>query len=198
MKGGKLHTKARRGFTIVELLMVIFVIAILAAITIVAFTGVQQRTRNTAKVASVQQAVKLVRLYKAENEEYPRSVGGTWCLTQDNACTGYSGTVSSSDNTSLMNELKQYGSPPASAGDKIETGGRYGIQYLYASNRTLSSQPNPVLIIYWLDGINQVCAGAVGGMVSVADSGTANDFVPANRSSGNSGGKTRCYLMFSN
>lgn len=198
MKGGKLHIQAKRGFTIVELLMVIIVIDILAAITIVAFTGVQQRTRNTAKVASVQQAVKLVRLYKAENEEYPRSVDGTWCLTQDNACTDYSGTVSSSDNTPLMNELKQYGSPPASAGDKIETGGRYGIQYLYASNRTLSSQPNPVLIIYWLDGINQMCAGAVGGMVSVAGSGTANDFVPANRSLGNSGGKTRCYLMFPN
>lgn len=198
MKGGKLHTKARRGFTIVELLIVIIVIAILAAITIVAFTGIQQRTKNTAKIASVEQVVKLIRLYKAENEEYPRSGGGTWCLTQDNACTGYDGTVSANDNTTLMNNLKRYGTPPTSAGDKIETGGRYGIQYLYASDRTLSSQSNPVLIIYWLEGTNQICAGAIGGMISVADSGTANDFTPANRSSGNSGGKTRCYLMFSN
>ncbi len=198
MKGGKLLIQAKHGFTIAELLIVIIVVAILAAITIVAFSGIQQRTKNTAKIANVEQAIKLIRLYKTENEEYPRSGGGTWCLTQDNACTGYDGTVSANDNTALMNDLKRYGGPPTSASDKIETGGRYGIQYLYASNRTLSSQPNPVLIIYWLDGINQVCAGAVGGMVSVADSGTANDFVPANRSSGNSGGKTRCYLMFSN
>ncbi len=193
---GKMRASTKRGFTIVELLIAIVVIAILAAITIVAFSGIQQRTRNTAKLATVQQAVKLIRLYKAENEEYPRSVGGAWCLTQDNACTGYDGTPSATDNTALMNELKRYGSPAASAGDKVETGTRYGIQYLHASARTLDSQTNPVLILFWLEGTNQMCAGAVGGMISVADSAPANNFTPANRSSGNSGGKTRCYLMF--
>ena len=71
-----MRASTKHGFTIVELLIAIVVIAILAAITIVAFNGIQQRTRNTAKIATVQQAVKLIRLYKAENEEYPRSVGG--------------------------------------------------------------------------------------------------------------------------
>ena len=36
------------GFTIVELLIVIVVIAILAAITIVAFNGIQDRARNSS------------------------------------------------------------------------------------------------------------------------------------------------------
>jgi prepilin-type N-terminal cleavage/methylation domain-containing protein len=65
------------GFTIVELLFVIVVIGILAAITIVAYNGIQSR----AKSAKVQQDLKsmqrLVELYKAENGSYPSS-GGTW------------------------------------------------------------------------------------------------------------------------
>lgn len=197
MMGG-MSGNSRQGFTIVELLIVIVVIAVLATIAIVSFTGIQQRAKNNTKISTVKQIVNLVRLYKAENEEYPRSGGGTWCLTQDNACTGYSGTVSGTNNTALMNDLKRYGMPPADAGDTIVTDGRYGIQYLHAAARTLDSQPNPVLILFWLEGTNQMCAGTVGGMISVADSAPANNFTPANRSSGNSGGKTRCYLMFPN
>ena len=41
--------KKQTGFTIVELLIVIVVIGILAAITIVAFNGVQQRARDAQR-----------------------------------------------------------------------------------------------------------------------------------------------------
>ena len=41
-----------KGFTLVELLIVIVVIAILAAISIVAYNGIQQRSRDSAAAGS--------------------------------------------------------------------------------------------------------------------------------------------------
>lgn len=45
----------KKGFTIVELMIVIVVIGILAAITIVAYTGVQSRAQDTARQAESKQ-----------------------------------------------------------------------------------------------------------------------------------------------
>lgn len=55
-----------RGFTIVELLIVVVVIAILAAITIVAFNGIQQRAQNSAIQSTISQAAKKLEIYKAD------------------------------------------------------------------------------------------------------------------------------------
>ena len=43
----------QRGFTIVELLIVIVVIGVLAAITIVAYNGIQSRARDSARVSDI-------------------------------------------------------------------------------------------------------------------------------------------------
>lgn len=65
----------RVGFTIVELLIVIVVIAILAAITIVAYNGITQRSQSAAAQSAVAQALKKVKTYAATNEErYPTNV----------------------------------------------------------------------------------------------------------------------------
>ena len=66
----------RSGFTIVELLIVIVVIGILAAITIVAFNGVQNRAHNTAVMNDLSNAAKKIELFKATdtNSKYPSTV----------------------------------------------------------------------------------------------------------------------------
>lgn len=61
--------KNQTGFTIVELLIVVVVVAILAAITIVAYNGVRQRAVNSAVQANVGQAGKKIQSYKAVNAE---------------------------------------------------------------------------------------------------------------------------------
>jgi prepilin-type N-terminal cleavage/methylation domain-containing protein len=64
--------KTQKGFTIVELLIVIVVIAILAAITIVAYNGIQDRAKASAAQSAAAQAAKKVALYAVEhNDQYP-------------------------------------------------------------------------------------------------------------------------------
>lgn len=59
------------GFTIVELLIVIVVIGILAAIVIVAFNGVQARARTTQRISDIQSIQKLILAYHAVHGKYP-------------------------------------------------------------------------------------------------------------------------------
>lgn len=60
-----------RGFTIVELLIVIVVIAVLAAITIVAYNGIQTRAKNTQTVNAAVSWVKILKLYNADTGLWP-------------------------------------------------------------------------------------------------------------------------------
>ena len=63
--------KTTSGFTIVELLIVIVVIAILAAISVVAYTGIQQRARDNARTKTVAELQKALELYKVDHGRYP-------------------------------------------------------------------------------------------------------------------------------
>ncbi len=63
--------KKQSGFTIVELLIVIVIIGILAAITIVAYNGIQQRARDSARTSDIAGIQKALELYRADNDSYP-------------------------------------------------------------------------------------------------------------------------------
>lgn len=60
----------QKGFTIVELLIVIVVIGILAAITIVAYNGIQQRARDTQRKADLAAVIKGFQVYKIDKDDY--------------------------------------------------------------------------------------------------------------------------------
>lgn len=62
------------GFTIVELLIVIVVIGILAAITIVAYNGIQNRARATTSKSMAQNVVKKAEAYNADKGTYPAAL----------------------------------------------------------------------------------------------------------------------------
>lgn len=64
-----------RGFTIVELLIVVVVIGILASITLVAYSNVQGRARDSRRMTELNAIVKALELYKLNNGAYPNEVG---------------------------------------------------------------------------------------------------------------------------
>lgn len=59
---------AYRGFTIVELLIVIVVIAILAVITIVAYNGVQQQAKSSALKSEMSQLQRTIQVSALQND----------------------------------------------------------------------------------------------------------------------------------
>lgn len=63
----------RNGFTIVELLIVIIVIGILAAITVIVYVGMQNRANDTAVQSDLKSFAKKMELYKVDNGTYPAS-----------------------------------------------------------------------------------------------------------------------------
>lgn len=82
--------QSSRGFTIVELLIVIVVIGILAAITIVAYNGVQGRARVAAVSAALVQTSQKLATYYVDNNAYPANLAAIGINDSSNAAYQYS------------------------------------------------------------------------------------------------------------
>lgn len=63
--------RKQEGFTIVELLIVIVVIGILAALVITTFTGIQKKARDTERTTDIKALHGQIEAYYAQNGRYP-------------------------------------------------------------------------------------------------------------------------------
>jgi prepilin-type N-terminal cleavage/methylation domain-containing protein len=198
-KWGRTHNKLRiSGFTIVELLIVIVIIAILAALVIVAYNGIQQKSRNASRIDSAKAIKKIIRTYMSQEGKYPYT---------SNACIGSNYTDWDGDGrldcyqsnsvyhpvTAMDNELLKVVKkiPDVEVGDvKANSGGFTFRGFLYNPGWTIDGQTGRVVIRYWLEGTNQDCK--VPGEVSLV--GGVYVINGAKNYSGNYYGTTYCIV----
>src|SRR5665648_7688 len=113
--------RTTHGFTIVELLVVIVVIGILAAITIVSYTGISSKATVASLVSDLDNASKQLKLYLVDNSKYPDSialVSGSYCPTpadtryclKVSSGTAFTYTSNNSNNTKTFSLLATKGS----------------------------------------------------------------------------------------
>lgn len=69
------NKKNKQGFTIVELLIVIVVIGILAALVLNSFRGVQERARDTERRTDIGSVATQLEVYYTDNGGYPTFTG---------------------------------------------------------------------------------------------------------------------------
>lgn len=141
----------RRGFTIVEVLIVIFVLGVLAAIAIPVYAGIQLRATHNAQVVELREYAKLFKAYKIIHGQYPTppfNFGYAYCLGDDfplgsdgeERCGGLDASASSyevEDSTSLLQQLRTVGTLPKSP--RVVVNNQIGPYVLY--NNVASGNP---------------------------------------------------------
>ena len=73
-----------KGFTLVELLVVIIVISILAAIVLVAYPGYQMRARNNERKNDLNQLAAALNTYAIQKNNYMETASGCGFLGEGN------------------------------------------------------------------------------------------------------------------
>ena len=109
MKNGEsvLATPRQSAFTIVELLIVIVVIAILAAITLISYNGIQQRAKASSAQSLLSQTVNKVKLYAIDHsDQYPSSLTDAGIIDTTNL--QYSSTSSTYCITATAQNVSYY------------------------------------------------------------------------------------------
>lgn len=144
---GKIKSRQEeRGFTIVELLIVVVVIGILAAITIVAYSGITNRANTTKAQTNAANVQKVAEAMNADNGSYPRLTtdfttgststklpGGIVLFIAGNTTTNATPDASNG----LTNVWYQYCGTVAAPAAGAATGGR--IQYWDFTTNALST-----------------------------------------------------------
>ena len=132
------------GFTIVELLIVVVVVAILAAITIVSYGAIRERADTSALHTNVTQAYKKVETHKSVSGSYPANLDAVGIVDAngvdfDMRTLGYGACVSVLKASAVYHVSTDNGSPTF--------GGCGQVKAEYYNNTTFAGTPAAVTYV---------------------------------------------------
>lgn len=143
-----IHKNKQTGFTIVELLIVIVVIGILAAITIVAYNGVQERARVQKANADLNSLVKAIHIGRLNVDKTLFGITGS-------GCTQCAGTQAAYDQA-----LDRIGAAANTNLSSLKAGDPWGNRYVIDENEGEQSTN-----ICRQDGLSVTNAGTHPGLI---------------------------------
>lgn len=166
-----------KGFTIVELLIVIIVIGILAAITVVAFNGIQQRAQNTVLTTDLDNATRVIRIVHADTGSYPTTFPSDLKLSKNVgvslASTGDAATFCINAQMNTGNDIiRMYYDSNSSAGMTAGVCSGATIAGSESGNIKPNLISNPEFTSGWSMGLS------VAGQAMTTRAGTASDPYP--------------------
>lgn len=161
-------SRFKSGFTIVELLVVIVVIGILAAITIVAYGGIQNRATIASLSSDLSNAAKILKLDQISNSAYPATLaaanGGKGISASPN--TTYQYVVNNNNPKTFCVSATKSGQTYNIDQDSVLTAGNCPVLRLDANNP--ASYPGSGLV--WTDLSGNVNNGTLTGGVGYSSS----------------------------
>jgi general secretion pathway protein G len=73
-----MKTRARKGFTMIELLVSVTIIAVLTIIGVVSYSSVNKRSRDVKRKSDMEQMRSALEMYRSDNGEYPDTGAGAF------------------------------------------------------------------------------------------------------------------------
>ena len=184
--GGAVNYKSRehnRAFTIVELLVVIVVIGIMAAIVLISYTGVQNKAVMTSLALDLNGASKQLALYYTDHGTYPTSLDVNNCPLGSAPSPDTKYCIKPSSNTTFTYKSNLTTIPQTFA----LTATKSGISYITANNTTpaqISANPNISCPAGFIPVPGSIAYGTADFCVMKYEAKQADSITPISRAAG--------------